>query len=413
MSYTATQLKTHPIWSSVEGVRQAVEVFDVPADPNVLERIASLVQLTEAVERLRDVPAWRFSGTPGGAGDYLAPLSTALTNAANAIRSAQSSPESLLGALESTIDVHMDEALAALARLPMPAVTSGHLKGITTATEEYSQLVGRVVASLGERHDELQRDLTVLREAIAASQGEAQASLVSLQEQINTSKTDVTSQVSRLDTAITNQTDVFNRLTSEWSANHDAAVSAFESDVAERVAQFDSATTQALDQQKAAGEAVLASLEALKDQAEAMVQVTARNTISTEYAQYARRQGIAATIWSVLAVLAALGGSVFVIRTLSEIQGLSTAEAIFKSTASLAVLGTAGVMATEAAGHRREARDAKRVQLDLNALEPFLANLGDKAEDIRIETVKRIFSRPPANERRTSLNPMSRGGAPD
>ena len=82
---------------------------------------------------------------------------------------------------------------------------------------------------------------------------------------------------------------------------------------------------------------------------------------------------------------------------------MSAAEAIFKSTASAAILGAAGFMGREAAGHRREARDAKRTQLDLNAMEPFLANLSpEHAETLRKDIAQRIFHRPLANLRRNT-----------
>lgn len=57
-------------------------------------------------------------------------------------------------------------------------------------------------------------------------------------------------------------------------------------------------------------------------------------------------------------------------------------------------------MGREASEHRKEARYAKRTQLDLNALEPFLANMDtDRAHDLREQFAKQIFSRPLANSK--------------
>jgi hypothetical protein len=57
-------------------------------------------------------------------------------------------------------------------------------------------------------------------------------------------------------------------------------------------------------------------------------------------------------------------------------------------------------MGREASGHRKEARDAKRTQLDLNALEPFLANMDENtAHDLREQFAKQIFGRPLANSK--------------
>lgn len=57
-------------------------------------------------------------------------------------------------------------------------------------------------------------------------------------------------------------------------------------------------------------------------------------------------------------------------------------------------------MGREASGRRKEARDAKRTLLDLNALEPFLADIdAGTAHDLREQFGKQIFSRPLANSK--------------
>lgn len=79
------------------------------------------------------------------------------------------------------------------------------------------------------------------------------------------------------------------------------------------------------------------------------------------------------------------------------ISGLTTPEAIWKTSVSALTLAIATYMGREASGHRKEARDA---QLDLNALEPFLANMDEKtAHDLREQFAKQTFGRPLANSK--------------
>ena len=62
-------------------------------------------------------------------------------------------------------------------------------------------------------------------------------------------------------------------------------------------------------------------------------------------------------------------------------------------TASLIVVG--GYMAKLSLEHFRVARDAKRVQLDINALEPFIAQFDpDSQQALRSLTAMRVFGRP-------------------
>jgi hypothetical protein len=72
-------------------------------------------------------------------------------------------------------------------------------------------------------------------------------------------------------------------------------------------------------------------------------------------------------------------------------QNDSTQFLVSKSTVGLIGLIVAGYAARQAAEHRAEERTAKRLGLDLAALEPFLENVEDPKE-LRVDIARRVFA---------------------
>lgn len=396
MPLSDQELKDHPIWATRDGVLSAITDVREHADGPALEQIGLLHEALAAIERLADVPAWRFPVR-----GCLSDLDSALTQTRSTLQQVANSPASYAGSLAANLTAHLDTIATRLIACPVPAVTSGHMKGIAAAATEYRALVSdamdRVQGKLAESQETV-REIDNESKEIAAL---ATAALEDLKNVIAQSKSEVTQQASRLDAAISTSTVSFTTKLNEWQTEFDTALHAVKATAGEQVAAVDvEAAKQRVAHQEAADESIT-KLKELEAQARNLVGVTARNAISTEYAQYARRQGGAATFWSVMTVIAAIAGFVYITTLLRNFDGVTVAEAVFKSTTSAAILGAAGFMGREAAGHRREARDAKRTQLDLNALEPFLATLApENAETLRTQFAHRIFHRPLANSRR-------------
>ncbi|MHA7268628.1 hypothetical protein [Arthrobacter sp. HLT1-20] len=148
------------------------------------------------------------------------------------------------------------------------------------------------------------------------------------------------------------------------------------------------------------GDEHLLSLIEMEEKSRNLVDATSRHTITAEYGDYASKQERAAVLWSIGAVLAAVGGFIYLALLLAGIQEASITEVIAKATVSSLIVLGAGFMTHESSGHRKEARDARRTQLDLNALDPFLTKLDEEeANELRREFAQKIFGRPLANDK--------------
>jgi len=364
------------------------------ADGPALAEFGRLTEALAAVDKLKDVPSWRFPQE----GAALSGLNAGLAQALATLQNVVNNPAAYAASLGPSLAANVDTIAQYLLACPVPAVSSGHLRGITAAAGEYRQLVEEAMGNVQAKLVESQATVAATEQARSESETSATAAMAELTAAIAQSKAEVTSQASRLDTAIREQGATFNAQVVSWQKQVDDALKAAESNTEQAIETAQNAGVEQRATYQAAADEHLKTLAKLEKQARDMVDVTARNTISMEYAKYARRQGWFATIWSILAVAGAIAGFVYVTSLLRNFDGVSAAEAIFKSTASAAILGAAGYMARLAAGFNREARDAKRTQLDLNALEPFLVNLThDHAEDLRIKFANRIFHRPLAN----------------
>jgi len=396
---TDQDLAGNALWASRSRVSDLLTRVAEEADGPAMVQVGRLTEALAAVDALAALPSWRFPQE----GACLNNLNASLGQVELTLQNVFNNPATYAASMASGLAANVDTIALYLIQCPVPAVTSGHLKGVVTLAGEYQQLVEEAMGKVRTNLTEAQAAATSTEQRRSESDASASAALDDLKGAIAQSKVEVTAQASRLDTAITEQGTAFNALGVSWQKQVDDALEVAENNTEQAIVASDKAAFKQRAVSQEAADEHLESLRELEKQARDMVDVTARNTISTEYAQYARSQGWFATIWSILAVAGAIAGFVYVTSLLRNFDGVSAAEAIFKSTASAAILGAAGFMGREAAGHRREARDAKRTQLDLNAMEPFLANLSpEHAETLRRDIAERIFHRPLANVRRNT-----------
>lgn len=405
MPFVEDDLSGHPIWVQVDQFSTTLDAFDSAGDAQVLLRVGALRGLIADAHGLRSIPARRFPGVPGGPSDGLVPLGSAFDEATSVLTAFASSDSADTSTLCASLDAVLDRAATSLNALPsiMQQEPDAERERIRDFEADVQRAIEHLQSVIAERTSELD----ALRVQIAEDKTGLEASVQALQSTIDVANNDVTAQKTRLDTAITEQVTRFGTQMAEWQAAHSELL-ATEQKASEDA--IEAANTEARLGRTAImtqAEAFLESLAKKEGEAKNLVHGTSRWAVSTQYAGYARSETVKATAWSIASTLLAIVALSAMILTLSNIQGVTTSEAIFKSTLSLAILAVAGFMAKEASGHHKEARDAKRVQLDLNALEPFVANLDDETQDqLRVATALRVFNRPLANPRHGTPDPF-------
>ena len=72
---------------------------------------------------------------------------------------------------------------------------------------------------------------------------------------------------------------------------------------------------------------------------------------------------------------------------------------VFKVTGSAGLLALGYYSARESGSHRAAERAAKNIQLDLAALEPFIANMPEEQKrEVRLGAARRLFVTPPSSQ---------------
>lgn len=379
MAVLQMDFDAYALWESCAEVQNLIEKALESVDEAEFYSLHRLSEAIATIADLRHVPAWRFPDSSFGQ-----KLQAQLESVKTPLRAVIDDPEV---SIRDEVEEHLGEISAALLSAPTPTTTSGYATELSELTEKYKEGIGGAIRRARKASQDAEDELQRLMDAKDAALATLSEQLEALKAAIANEKADVSAQAARLDTALTTNNTAFTTKLTDWQATWEASLK----ESKQTVDQIGKELTR--DAENRVGQ-----LELLEKQSRRLVEATGRNSISTEYGVHAREQNTAATRWSVGAVVLAVAGLVALFVMVNGISGLTTSEAIWKTSVSALTLAIATYMGREASGHRKEARDAKRTQLDLNALEPFLANMdADTAQDLREQFAKQIFGRPLAN----------------
>lgn len=256
----------------------------------------------------------------------------------------------------SQVDAQTEALLNALGSWPPPnpaQLAEAHIGTIQHVTDTTSQLL----AELGAERDSLEQSLTALEQKSVA-----------------------------VDTKLGDQDDVL-----------DAAVSTFKIDSGEATAVAVNAWDTEREKQKAAAEERLDSLANLEKQAKGLVHEATGAVVATDYGKYARNKTVAAWICDVAAALlgaAGVGAVLYHLFTLTAGADGDVGLSLTRFGASVGTLGVAYLVARRGGQHHSEARAAKRTDLALRRVGPFVENLpASVREEITLRITNRVFIR--------------------
>jgi hypothetical protein len=368
-----------PVWETRDRLADEIKATRA-SDPEALRLLANAAEMLTYVARYQNQSTWRFDPN---AIQALNDLDAHLGNLAGSVAQIKASPEAA-PSLAPRIASALDAASASLNKLPPPILNSGHLKDIAAVTEQHKDALTAALA-----------DAQRQAETAVASVDPLRAKVTALTEEIARQETRIIEQSARLDDALNRYGERYETESKAWVATADDTVSDWRAQAADSLTALEQKAAAQRTALEANAEAQLTSLKTMVEDGKSLLDAVARKTISTQYAQYAWRQGVWATIWAVMTVVLAGSGFVFLFMALRDVNQVEAAEAVLKGLASIAVLGAAAYAAAESSGHRQEARDAKRTQLDLNALEPAIARLdASKQAAMRESVLNTVFSRP-------------------
>lgn len=380
--------------SAAEHTARLSGLLDNLPDPETQEQAGHLERLRQIVAALEA----RLDGQPSLVADAtLSGLTTSLGQVIAQVDAARANED--LAHLANAM-TPSDAVVNGLGAWPAPAAPDS--PSAKKAAAGLRKDAEAMVAALKQRVDALQEALNASQRADAERVQKADAALEELTDKIDAEAARVTEQSARLDKLLTDTTSAAADAETSRGQQATDALAKHEQDVQAKIAEIDerATTAQQADQERAAQ--VLKTLGDLEDQAKKVVASTASRVIAGDYGEWAEEQRNSAKMWNALAVGAALCAFAFaVIVAAAWNEDAGWHSVAYKIGGTLTLLVLAGYAGTRATEHRREERLAKRTQLSLDALDPFLATF-EPAEkrDIKDRLVDQFFAAPQQAERR-------------
>jgi hypothetical protein len=284
-----------------------------------------------------------------------------------------------------------------------PQSSSGKIAGLSQILANAEASTARMVAQVRSQYLDLDQQASVLREqlregpsaqAVEATRvlAEAQRRIADFEREIGVLFESGQQQSARIDQAIRAHQETF---TQEERLRTDEATEA----ASRRADEWQEELSQA---QRGITEH-LTEMDGYAEQSRNVLAAVGVNSTATFYGGYAKDQAKLANAWRFVAVgILALAGAWFVASSIFPTlhgQGALWEQAISRLGITAAVAGVGLYAARESSQHREQERRARRAELVLTALDPFIVNLEpERAHKIRDEAARALFVAEPAGK---------------
>jgi len=388
------RLLDHPVRERIAALRSASGALDKDAKravdeqhQGVVDRIPKVLDFVEGALATAD-PALATEAS-------LAGIDSHLGQAADTITQLPSDPAQAL-ALDQQLEAAIGAAVPLLLATPLLVDRAEH------ASEAFDTALSGSVKQLKADATQLAAELDALEQrrlgADEAITEDDEARRQALLEQAEALKSAVATEQQRLDQLV----PTFEQ---QFSEAQDARQVTFEETRASLEASAESVRnglTQQTDETKRAlsdeANAVLAEVKARRDEVNDLYRVVTDSSTAGAFNEEAATQKTAADKWRQVAIGFGIAAAVIALGSIVwaavSPNGVSSAGAIVaKVTATLTAAAIAAYAGRQSGRHREREEGAKRLELQLVAIGPFIRELGeDEQRDVRKAFVERAFT---------------------
>lgn len=361
-----TRFKNHPLWGSVARLRETMNRIPAPQTAEDREMLAYAGMVLELLERRRDDTDGR-EVSPA----MLATTSAATENFATYLANLESGAYTW-----SQVIPMVDEVVNSLGQWPPMKITRW-LSGMNAAVMSFE-------AKTAEAIDRTTSDASAAMARTASQATEVEQAAAQLAEQVNTLSVDVARERQRISEAIATFTTEGEEAASALTTAQQARVVALEAEWSQRLAA-----------QQAEADKHAALMTSYEEKSVKVLEAVGTNSTATDYGVYSNEQADSADRWrKVAAAVFGLASIWFIVSSLPWFLASTVTweSSLSRLGVTAAVAGVGAYAARESSQHRKQEREAKKVQLVLTALEPFIANLPPETQDeIRADAARAIF----------------------
>lgn len=394
------RINDHVFVTTLGEINQELDQIEQPDDAEALEHL----------QRIRTVVARLNSLIQDTDSELLAPdlldgAGPHLVDALGEIRSYKENRETRwLASINGILDVAIG-----LVGWQVPYVAADPA-GLREAAANYRRAAGQFLRGIEEEAEALRARLAELEQAIEAAKAAASDVAATATQTIETSVASAEQRVAAVASAVDAEKTRFDAITTEYqrtfTAGEATRTQKSDADLADEVSKHEEARElaeqkyeSALTELKDQGAAGIASLEQQKAEALKLVNATGAIAYSGSYGGYAAQQGKMATIWAFGTVLALVALTAFGVWQVLELGGgaIDPAQLILRLVVTIPAFALVAFAARESGKHRENERRARRLELELAAIDPYLALLDeDQRKQIKAQVASRMFAQPEA-----------------
>jgi hypothetical protein len=373
--------KQHPLWAAVDGLGTAL--VDTPEpDGHDLHKIERIRAVHDELDQRRELNPYLMDE------NLLDQAQTGTEAVRTAMTAYVGDPAANAAQLDTAV-AQTTQILTYVRTWPQPPADTA-TKATKAAASRFHTTVDEMLGALRERADGLAVRLDEIDGQGQERTDAAKEELAGVQTAIEQSQAEVTALATRLTEQIETQRTSFEGEAKTRSQSFDAEVEELREAAKTEAEAFAERSKEAHAEQAAKSAEILKVLAEREDRAKALLDSTSRHAIAGDYGKWAARQARNATVWTVATVVIGLATAALLFRAIDSTADDSIQFTLYKTGVSVIGLIVAGYCARQAAEHRREERVAKRLHLDLNALEPFLEHVEDPTA-LRTEIARRVF----------------------
>jgi hypothetical protein len=387
MSRWDEQFQNHPAVQAVARLQSVLEGLS-PADADALAE----------VERLRKIAAYVRAALNRADPELVSEqtlneIGSSIGTVTNAIENFKNDPN--IAYIQSA---NNDAAplLYAAGRLPVP-IEPGDFDDMRERASSYRRSVGQFLHQI---EDEVRGAHTNIDEVRSHSEGirtESDSEVGRLSARVEELIATIGQQEARLDNAVARVEEQFSNAEAQRAQRFEELTNDTRKEGTELVQELRQATTEQLGLITQDADTTLEELNKQVEDARTLVATLGAIGVSGGYGEYARKQEKSANVWRLVVVgsLAVLAIAALVSLWTLPSGGIDWEHFATRLFATGSLVALAGYAANQSTKHRRAEREARKAEIELAALDPYLA-LFDAAErnKIKAEVALRMFGQP-------------------
>lgn len=382
----------HPLWETLRGIDTSINTILEDHFPDDLPSIERIWVQEEYVRSFDAVASTRVAFFHS---QMLDAVNTVWQQVASSLDQRIASGTGGTNFVVQAAD-QSETGLLQMAAWPRAYGRGGEVKQMNTLFEELLEAQRTSIEALKSAHADLRSEVTAIADTIETKRDEAATALdaakseaAQLASQIEAQSSTVTTAVEESQAAVRDLSRVNSKAYDEWVKEREAA---FTEDFA--------GLRKAITDQLAASGKEYDELLAAKAKYTKLVSAIAADEVAAEFRKEARWGRVAGIALYALGFLLLAGAAVPLILLIVENAkddsgGINWTPIVIRLAVGV-LAGSAATVAIRLGGRLiNSANGAKRMELELRAIGPFLANVekADKVDDARIELVNKAFGK--------------------